>query len=206
RWRAAGASGPASARPPGGGRLRLFALVAAGLVRPEAWLLPPLLAFGTERRVRPALLWGLAAPVLWGLFDTVLFHDPLLAFHRTDRLADIAAPRPDLATYIGNGCGPYQLAIVAVALVGAYQLRDADILPGLVLVTVPLVLLAEYLAGFPLRERYALLLVPAAAGAAASLVRFSSPALRTVAPWLFAAVGIFLALGKDVPHRRLPLT
>ena len=95
-WLAAGAIGIALALPPERRRLRLVALVAAGLVRPEAWLLPPLSAFATERRVRPALLWGLAAPVLWCAFDSILFHDPLLAFHRTDALAGIAAPGPGL--------------------------------------------------------------------------------------------------------------
>jgi hypothetical protein len=144
--------------------------------------------------------------VLWFLFDTVLFHDPLLAFHRTDRLAEIAAPGPGLGTYIAHAFGPFGLLVLVVGTIGAWRLRERDVLPGLVLATVPLVLLAEYVAGFPLRERYALLLVPAAAGAVGSLIRFSSPPLRAVAPWLFAAVGIFLALGKDVPDRRLPLT
>ena len=205
-WLAAGAIGVALALPPGRHRLRLVALVAAGLVRPEAWLLPPLLAFATDRRLRPALLWGLAAPVLWCVFDSVLFHDPLLAFHRTDALAGIAAPGPGLGTFIGNAFGPYGLAILVLGAIGARRLLDSDALPGLVLATVPLVLLAEYVACFPLRERYALLLVPAAAGAAASLIRLDSLPLRIVAPVLFAAVGIFLALGKDVPDRRLPLT
>ena len=87
-WLAAGAIGLALAVPPERGRARLILLVLAGLVRPEAWLLPPLLVLaGDRRRVRAAIAWGVAAPGLWLLlFDGLLLDDPLLAFHRTDAL------------------------------------------------------------------------------------------------------------------------
>jgi hypothetical protein len=204
-WLAAGAIGLALAVPPHRVRARLVLLVLAGLVRPEAWLLPPLLVLAGDRRaVRPAITWGLAAPALWAVFDGVLLGDPLLAFHRTDALAGIAAPGPGLVGLVElvfSAAGPGLL----VAWLGAERLRTSDVLPGLVLAAVPVALLAELAVGYPVRERYALLLVPAVAGAAGALVRFGGR-LAVVVSVAAALVALGLAARHDVADRRLPLT
>jgi hypothetical protein len=68
------------------GRLRIGALVLAGLLRQEAWLLAGLAGL-TEtrgswpRRAGVALLAGAAAPLLWMLADVVLAGDPLGTAH-----------------------------------------------------------------------------------------------------------------------------
>jgi hypothetical protein len=202
---AAGLIGLALALPPARRDARLVALVAAGLFRPEAWLLPPLHAFLSTRNPRTAVAWGVAAPALWLLFDAVLFGDPLEAFHRTDALSAIAAPGPDFGGLVGAIVSASGIFVLAAGAIGARRLFGDDALPALVLATVPLVLLAEHLAGLPVRERYALLLVPAAAGAAGSLFRFGDRLLRVATPVLFAVIGIALAAGHDVGQRRLPL-
>ncbi len=204
-WLAAGAIGLALAVPPERRRTRLVLLVLAGLVRPEAWLAVPLLVLvGDRRRWRAAVVWGAAAPALWLLFDGLLFGDPLLAFHRTDALAAIAAPGPGiggLPRLVWAAAGP----AVLLAPLGVKRLLARDPLPGLVLYAVLITLLAESLAGFPVRERYALLLVPAVAAAAGSLVRVPA-ALRVAAPVALIVAALGVAATRDVADRRLPLT
>jgi hypothetical protein len=68
------------------GRLRIGALVLAGLLRPEAWLVAAVAGFtetagSLRRRAGAALAAGLAAPVLWMLADVVLMRDPLGTLH-----------------------------------------------------------------------------------------------------------------------------
>lgn len=73
----------------------LWALLAAGLLRPEAWLLSAayfawlLTGETTTRTVR--LRWTLllvAAPLIWGLTDLVLAGDALFSFHGTQAGAE----------------------------------------------------------------------------------------------------------------------
>jgi hypothetical protein len=68
------------------GRLRLGALVLAGLLRPEAWIVAAVAGFEEttgrlRRRVIAALAAAVAAPVLWVLADLVLTGDPLGSWH-----------------------------------------------------------------------------------------------------------------------------
>ena len=204
-WLAAGAVGVALALPPERRRARLVFLVLAGLVRPEAWLLPPLLVLAGDRtRVRAAIAWGLAAPGLWVVFDGLLLGDPLLAFHRTDALASIAAPGPGLVGVVELVFGAAGIGLF-IAWLGAYRLWRLDALPGIVLVAVPPALLAELAVGYPVRDRYALLLVPAVAGAVGSLVRLPGP-IRIVGSAILVALALVLAALHDVSGRRLPLT
>ena len=68
------------------GRLRIAALVLAGLLRPEAWALAAFAGFtetpgSWRRRGAGALLAGAAAPILWSLSDLVLTGDPLGTLH-----------------------------------------------------------------------------------------------------------------------------
>ncbi len=67
-------------------------LAAAGLLRPEAWLLAGLYWLwclpGRELRERAALLaLVVAAPVLWALVDFAVTQDPLFSLHSTSDLA-----------------------------------------------------------------------------------------------------------------------
>ena len=204
-WLAAGAIGLALAVPPERRRTRLVLLVLAGLVRPEAWLLPPLLVLAGDRRAwRAAVAWGVAAPGLWAVFDGALLGDPLLAFHRTDALSGIAAPGPGLVGVVELVVSAAGLGVF-VAWLGAWRLWAVDVLPGLVLAAVPVALLAELAVGYPVRERYALLLVPAVAGAAGSLVRLRGRVQAAVSLALVAGA-LVIAAGRDVADRRLPLT
>jgi hypothetical protein len=68
------------------GRSPLVLLVAAGLLRPEAWVLGALW-FVAHRRLRNALALA-AAPVLWALTDLAVTGDPLHSLHATSELAD----------------------------------------------------------------------------------------------------------------------
>jgi hypothetical protein len=68
------------------GRLRIGALVLAGLLRPEAWVLAAVGGFSESagsltRRVGHAVLAGAIAPVLWVVSDLVLMGDPLGTSH-----------------------------------------------------------------------------------------------------------------------------
>jgi len=68
------------------GRLRVAALVLAGLLRPEAWVLAAVAGFSEtagplRRRAGGALLAGLIAPALWVLSDVALMRDPLGTLH-----------------------------------------------------------------------------------------------------------------------------
>jgi hypothetical protein len=66
-------------------------LVAAGLLRPEAWVLGGLLwlwyVTRSDHRVRLTLAM-VAAPVLWALVDLAVTGDPLHSLHATSELAD----------------------------------------------------------------------------------------------------------------------
>ena len=64
--------------------------------------------------------------------------------------------------------GAAGIGVVVAAWSGAWRLWADDALPGLVLAAVPVALVAEVAVGYPVRERFALLLVPAVAGAAAA--------------------------------------
>ena len=68
-----------------GGAMALLA--AAGLLRPEAWLLAGLLWLWAGRGIRLALLVALA-PVVWALVDLLATGDPLHSLHATSELAD----------------------------------------------------------------------------------------------------------------------
>ena len=94
---------------------------------------------------------------------------------------------------------------VLVAPFGAWRLWATDALPGLVLAAVPVALVAEVAVGYPVRERYALLLVPAVGGAVG--VAGAVPGPVTVAgSVILVALALVLATMHDVADRRLPLT
>ncbi len=159
-------------------------------------------ARGRPQGVSAAVAWGVAAPGLWAVFDGLLLDDPLLAFHRTDALAGIAAPGPGLVGVVELIVSAAGLGVF-VAWLGAWRAVGCRRSAGLVLAAVPVALLAEVAVGYPVRERYALLLVPAVAGAAGSLVRLRGR-LQVAVPVVLVALALVIAAGHDVADRRLP--
>lgn len=87
----------------------LILLLAAGLIRPEAWLFSLLVVAmmvrcGESVRV-PAAALALAAPVLWALLDLVVAGDPLYSFTATR----------DAAAEVGRDRGPLDAVLLAPA-------------------------------------------------------------------------------------------
>ena len=81
------------AQRPRRGRAVFALLVAAGLLRPEAWLLAGVyflwLAWRAPWRERAAwAAWALAAPVLWVLVDLAVTGDPLFSLNATSASAE----------------------------------------------------------------------------------------------------------------------
>jgi hypothetical protein len=166
----------AAAREVGGARRApMLLLVAAGLLRPEAWLLAGLLwlrrapGAGTGERVRLAAL-VLAAPVTWALVDLVVTGDPLHSVRATSALAEELGRERGLARVPGAFVS--FLADVArppVALAGVAGVVLAVRRFGAARMAVPLALLAAGVltyvgtgvAGLSILPRY--LTVPAVA-------------------------------------------
>jgi len=153
----------------------VFALLtAAGLLRPEAWLLLGLYwlwMFGVSDwrgRARWAA-WALAAPVGWGLVDAVVTGDPLFSLHYTSDSAEDLGRARGLAEIPGAIPGflaelvkPPVLAAGAAGLVAAVLLAPRRALwPGLLLGAGVVTFLAIGVAGLSAIERY---LVVAALG------------------------------------------
>lgn len=69
-------------------RRTLALLAAAGLLRPEAWVLSGLYLLWTARR--DAVAWALAAsaPLIWAAVDLAVTGDPLWSLNATSELAD----------------------------------------------------------------------------------------------------------------------
>jgi hypothetical protein len=114
-------------------------LVAAGLLRPEAWVLGGLLWI-VEGRSVGLLAWVLAAPLLWVLVDLVATGDPLHSLHATSDLADDLGREQGLARvpgafveFVGATVRP-PVALLGVVGIGlAWRLRrgEARVLFGL---------------------------------------------------------------------------
>jgi hypothetical protein len=84
-----------------GGEKRVWALlIAAGLLRPEGWLLAGLYWLWTGPRLRAAPLVALA-PAVWCLVDGLVTGDPLFSLHSTSELADELGRRRSLSEVPG---------------------------------------------------------------------------------------------------------
>jgi hypothetical protein len=196
-----------------GGRGVPVLLLAAGLLRPEAWLLGlAYLAWSLPRRpaderVRTAAI-VLAAPVAWALFDLIATGDPLHSLHGTQALAEqLQRPRtlatavdaePEyLRSVLSTQVVWLGLAGAAAALVWLYErtvLTAAAAALGLVAF---LVLGAT---GLPLLTRY--LLLPAtllALWCAVAALGFTVVRSRA---WLLAGGAALVVLALAVPDQR----
>jgi hypothetical protein len=163
------------ARRPRRGLAPLALLAAAGLLRPEAWVLAGLYwLWCAKSRALPARLGLLAlvalAPAVWALVDLAVTGDPLYSLHATSALADVLGRERGLAnvprafvTYLADVARP------PVALAGVAGLVLALRRFGAARMAVPLALLGAGvltfvvtgIAGLSIIERY--LTVPAVA-------------------------------------------
>ncbi len=157
------------------GALPLALLAAAGLLRPEAWVLAGVYWLwclgGRDLRARLALLGLVAlAPVCWALVDLAVTGDPLYSLHATSRLAealgrvrgiehvprtfvtflaDVARPPVALAGVIGLGLAVRRFGVARMAV------------PIALLGTGALTFVVVGIAGLAILQRY--LTVPAVA-------------------------------------------
>ena len=197
-------------RRPRRGLVPMALLAAAGLLRPEAWVLAGLywlwcLPGSTWRTRAGLLLLGAAAPVLWCLVDLAVTGDPLFSLTNTqalsgslDRERGLAAVPPAFVTFLAD------LARPPVALAGVIGLGLALRRFGPRRLAIPLALLgagvltfvAIGVAELSLIPRY--LTVPAVA--LCVLAGYAIMGFATLEPgpqrarWRMAAVGA-LAVG-----------
>jgi len=188
------------------GRLRIAAMVLAGLLRPEAWALAAVAGFtetagSWRRRAVGSLVAGAAAPILWSLSDLVLTGDPLGTMHwRSEReSSEGLRPMPwtDIPGELWNDLEYLGGAVLVIAgflgLVLHYVRRrrsgPADPLPLAVALGWSLSLALEARYGAELNARYLLPVVAVLALGCGLLVAAIVPRrLRVGAPWPAAAV------------------
>ncbi len=193
----------------GGPRVAL--LVAAGLLRPEAWPLAGVAAAMEVRRPLPTRLaaGALAAAlpaVLWLGIDLAVSGDALAVSHRTDAInamtghsslgLDVAQlPGVVWRALLRAAAAPVVvLGVLGFALALVRARRDgerSDWLPLAVLVAWPAVLAVEIFRGLPANERY---LLPVAGVLALGCGLLIAP-LAARLPALAAPVGVAAALG-----------
>ena len=174
----------------------LALLAAAGLLRPEAWLLSIayliyLFRDSSSRERLKFTVVAFSAPVIWASLDLIVTGDPLFSLHGTQSLAaQLNRPR-ELDTAVREAPGYARLILhnpilwigLAGSVLALYALRDRSLLPASVAALGLLSFFTIGLADLPVIVRY--LLLPAAILA------------------LFCAVAIFgwLSLPRGDPQR-----
>ena len=198
----------AEARRPRSGWTVPILLFAAGLLRPEAWLLG--LAWAAwamaDRRDRLALAAAaVAAPVLWMALDLASTGDPLHSLHGTQELAEQLARPRELDTALQAApaylrfalTGPLLwlgLAGFAAALITRYE---RTLLPAAVAGLGLLAFLVLGVSGLPLLSRY--LLLPATLlvlWASFAALGFTVPDARGRGWMLAGALGLALVVAS----------
>ena len=193
-------------------------LCAAGLLRPEGWLLG--LRVGRLRRPRPVRARRscagsrsrLAAPLLWALSDLVITGDPLYSLHGTQDLAEqLERPRAvgtalsAVPSYLRDALGdPLVWLGLAGAAGGLFSLYERTLLPAALAGLGILGFLALGVADLPLLIRY--LLVPAVMLAPFcglllfgwTVVPRTDPAWRA---WVAAGIVCFAVLAVFAPRQ-----
>ena len=208
------------------GRLRIAALVLAGLLRPEAWALAAFAGFtetagSWRRRGAGALVAGAAAPILWSFSDLVLTGDPLGTLHwQSERHAEASLgtmPWAHVPGELWDGLTREGGAVLAIAgflglaihYVRGRRSDPADPLPLAVAALWSLLLAFETRYGAELNPRYLLPVVAVLALGCGLLVAAITPTrLRVGSPWPAAAVAAgalvlavaFMDLGPGVPR------
>lgn len=183
------------------GRLRIGALVLAGLLRQEAWLLASVAGFtettgSWKRRVGGALVAGASAPALWILADLGLTGDPLGTAHWLSDWRDAreVASRPwsdiprVLRSLIGSA-GAFLLTLagftgLVLHYVRGRRLRSGDPLALSVAVLWSLAIIVETRYGTRLSLRYLLPVIAVLSLGCGLLVAAIVPSrMRIRTPW-----------------------
>jgi hypothetical protein len=188
------------------GRLRIGALVLAGLLRPEAWALAAVAGFtetagSLRRRTGGALLAGVVAPALWILSDLVLIRDPLGTLHwqsarqRVQGIENVSwtdVPGDFWSALNKEGGAVLALAgVLGLSLhyVWAKRRGSLDPLPLAAAVVWSVLLALETHYGGGLNSRYLLPLVGVLALGCGLLAVHFLPS-RLLAPWPWPAVAV----------------
>ena len=187
---------------------RIGAFVAAGLLRPEAWVLAALAGFtetrgSLARRGLTALAAGGAAPVLWILADLALIGDPLGTLHwQSERHAERTLGNVPWSEVPGDIWSAVTsrggTALVVAGLLGlalhyglARRRGSADPVPLLTALVWLLLLALETRLGVQLRARYALPAVAILALGCGLLLALVTPRrLQVASMWPAAVVAI----------------
>jgi len=198
----------------------LLMLAAAGLLRPEGWLLSAIywcwLAWDATwpQRIRWALLAAIA-PVVWFAFDGAITGDPLFSLHYTSSSAEDLGRQLPLSQVPGAMPGFFQaldktpvlLAAIAGVLVGVAMAPRRMLMPLVLAVSGIVTFLAIGLAGASVIERYlavsALALMVFAAVALGGWTMLERGRLRTA--WMALASAAVLA-GAAVTATHLNFT
>jgi hypothetical protein len=209
------------------GRLRIAALVLAGLLRPEAWALAAVAGFSEtagslRRRAGGALIAGLVAPVLWILSDFALMRDPLGTLHwqsqREREVGAVNVPWADVPGDFWTALTEEASAVLVFAgLIGlvlhygrAGRRAVADWFPLAVVVVWPLLVLLETHYSGGVNPRYLLPVIPLLALGCGFLAASIFPSrLRMQSPWpgvavaagALVVVAISMAVGPGVPRQ-----
>ena len=188
------------------GRLRIAALVLAGLLRPEAWALAAFAGLtetvgSWRRRGAGALAAGAAAPILWFLSDLVLTGDPLGTLHwRSERHAEEGLgtkPWSDVPGGFWDALAHEGGAVLAITgflglvvhFARGRRTGPVDPLPLAVAVGWSLTLALETRFGTELNARYLLPVVAVLAlGCGLLVAAFVPSRFRMGSPWPPAAV------------------
>jgi hypothetical protein len=183
------------------GRLRIGALVLAGLLRPEAWALAAVAGFSEtagslRRRAGGALFAGMVGPVLWILSDLALMRDPLGTLHwQSQRRRELGAGQIPWTDVPGDFWaalskeGGAVLALAGVLGLGLHYVRakrrgSADPMLLAVAVVWPVLLALETHYGGGLNSRYLLPLVAVLAlGCGLLAAPFLPTRLLVRSPW-----------------------
>ncbi|MGH2452013.1 MAG: hypothetical protein ACRDGE_12250 [Candidatus Limnocylindria bacterium] len=205
------------------GRPRIGALVLAGLLRPEAWLVAGIAGFtetagSLTRRAGAALASGLAAPVLWMLGDLVLIGDPLGSLHwHSERLgarrdptnvswADVGAEYWAALTTEGGAV----IVLAGMVGLGLHYVRarrggSADVVPIAVGVVWSLLPALQFRYGANLQARYLLPLVAVLALGCGLLAAALVPSRlrgRSAWPAVVVAAGVLALVVVSMDLRR----
>jgi hypothetical protein len=208
------------------GRWRIAALVLAGLLRPEAWILAAIAGFSEtvgslRRRVAGAVIAGVFAPALWVVADLVLIGDPLGTMHwQSQRRRETGSPNVPWTDVPGdfwsalNDQGSIVLVLVGLLGLGLQYARtrrrgSGDVLPlAVVVVWSPLIALQVLYGG--VNPRYLLPVVAVLALGCGLLAAHVLPSRFAVeSPWPGVGVAVIavvlaavtIGLAADVRER-----
>jgi hypothetical protein len=209
------------------GRLRIAALVLAGLLRPEAWVLATVAGFSQtagplRRRAGAALVAGVVAPALWVLSDLVLIRDPLGTLHwQSARQREQGVENVSWTDVPGDFWSALtqegSALIVVAGLLGlglhyarARRRGSADPLPLAVVALWSVLIAFETYYGGGLNSRYLLPVVPVLAlGCGLLAAQVLASRLRVRSPWPGVAVAagalllvtVSMDIGPGVPRQ-----